>query len=452
MVENEYGNLNVMSKTFLGILTSIAKRKSNPLVNYLIKSSSSAFSEKYRHLTLGLSESDISEYTEEEKELFKETISFTPSGKKMLSDNENKCIIYRKYRQTGSIGSVLKQLVEWDSRLVKTDTVTDSLGNTYLYDKNYKFYFDNKKNLPIFFDNDDWIVSRKNIEYKKTRFTDAQYEELVNDLKSELCKTFVIEEVSGSDIVKFYLVNNYSDRYGKEGGTLFSSCMRNNSNSEGIKFYSECPNVKMIIVKDDDKILGRAMLFKTNVGYFMDRRYYVQDFINNMMVQYAVSKKYNYKTHNNYSDNYSATVYNYLTKKYDSITNFIMHVEIPEKFDGNFKYPYMDTFDKLYPMDCMISNYYRYSPKGYSYKIKSTSMETSSMGPEIRRPIDGSTMSNSNRSKCVRHNDFYVFECEELRFAKDFEGKNIPSVYMPNQSKVNNYNIDEVEKYNISKK
>lgn len=452
MVENSYESLNIMSKTFLGILSSIAKRRSNPLINYLIKSSSNAFSEKYRHLSLGLSESDENEYTEEEKLQLKETISYTPSGKKMLSDNENKSIIYRKYRQTGSIGSILKQLVEWDSRLVKTDSVTDSLGNTYLYDKNYKFYFDNKKNLPVFFDNNDWVVSKKSIEYKKTRFTDAQYEELVNDLKSELCKTFVIEEVSGADIVKYYLVNNYSDRYGKEGGTLFGSCMRNNSNSEGIKFYSECPNVKMIIVKDDNRILGRAMLFKTNVGYFMDRRYYVQDFINNMMVQYAVSKRYHYKTHNNYSDNYSVTAYNHLTKQYDSVSNFVMHVNVPEKFDGNFKYPYMDTFDKLYPIDCMISNYYRYSPKGYSYKIKSTDMNASFIGAEIRKPIGGNTVSNSHLPKCLHYNDFNILVCEELPFAKDFKGNYIPTTYMPNSSKVNNYNADEVEEYLNSKK
>ena len=158
--------------------------------------------------------------------------------------------------------------------------------------------------------------------------TKAKYEELVNDLKAEACSSLVVEEVSGDDIVKYYLEKNYSCKYGREGGSLFSSCMRNSSNSPAIKFYAKCPNVKMIIVKDGTFILGRAMLFNTNVGWFVDRRYYATDFINNHIVQYAISKKYHYKAQNNYSTNFSVNAYNHLENKYHLVENFLMYINI----------------------------------------------------------------------------------------------------------------------------
>ena len=236
MVEIKYENLNLFSKPFMGVLKNLYNRKQTPLLKYLTTNSANKFSDKFRHLSLGAVDVDLKEYSEEDLKALKEMISFTPKGKSLISQDGNQSIIYKKFRQTGSIGSILRQLIEFDSKIVKTDIVEDAFGNTYVYDKNNDYYYNPKTNEVVFFSDESIFVSKKSSEYRKVKFTDTQYEELVNDLKAEACSSLVVEEVSGDDIVKYYLEKNYSCKYGKEGGSLFSSCMRNSSNSPAMKF------------------------------------------------------------------------------------------------------------------------------------------------------------------------------------------------------------------------
>lgn len=452
MVEIKYENLNLFSKPFMGVLKNLYNRKQTPLLKYLTTNSANKFSDKFRHLSLGALDVDLKEYSEEELKVLREMISFTPKGKSLISQDNNQSVVYKKFRQTGSIGSILRQLIEFDSKIVKTDIVEDAFGNSYVYDKNNDYYYNPKTNEVVFFSDESIFVSKKSSEYRKVKFTDSQYEELVNDLKAEACSSLVVEEVSGDDIVKYYLEKNYSCKYGKEGGSLFSSCMRSPSNSPAIKFYAKCPNVKMIIVKDGTFILGRAMLFNTNVGWFVDRRYYATDFINNHIVQYAISKKYHYKAQNNYSTNFSVNAYNHLENKYHLVENFLMYINIPSSIDGSHSFPYMDTFDKLYVLDNVISNYYRYHGRGMSYHVKSTSGKASYMDDAIKKPLSGSSIAitSENLPQMLLTEGGLNLIKSDIKLWTDYKSRTLPDCYRVGDHPLNVFSEEEVVEFKKS--
>ncbi len=78
--------------------------------------------------------------------------------------------------------------------------------------------------------------------------------------------------VTGSDISKYYDVNNYYTATGDLG----SSCMRHDIKQYVVKFYDNNKNVSLIIIKpsDTDSIIGRALLWTTTDGTkIMDRIY-----------------------------------------------------------------------------------------------------------------------------------------------------------------------------------
>jgi len=138
------------------------------------------------------------------------------------------------------------------------------------------------------------------------------------------------EIVNGEEIRKWYnCVNYYND-----GGTLNKSCMRYSTYHVRFDIYSHNPSVcSMIIMKNinnPNEIVGRALLWKTNIGIVMDRvyttdDYYVYNFI-------GLSFKNNWLLRENIPK------------------NTIIQLEDSYTFH-NIKYtPYMDTF-KFYNKD-----------------------------------------------------------------------------------------------------
>jgi hypothetical protein len=91
------------------------------------------------------------------------------------------------------------------------------------------------------------------------KFTDAEKEDFVNKFKAKLTGSEqIMEIVQGDDIKKWYDKKNYAE----EKGQLGNSCMRS-GNYYYFNIYSENPEVcRMVILKDDDKIIGRALLWK----------------------------------------------------------------------------------------------------------------------------------------------------------------------------------------------
>jgi hypothetical protein len=186
-------------------------------------------------------------------------------------------------------------------------------------------------------------------------YSDSDIENFVNLLKSAMDSKPHFELWSGKQIYDAYLTENYL----KRGGTLGSSCM-NNKNYVGL--YVENPEVcSVLVLKDVDKILGRALVWKLNtcqrqkpiisnniltisrgssinVEYFMDRVYTSDDFHVETFRKYAREKGWAYRTYNSFHDRDEMTFK-------DEEISVKMTVKL-KKCDMKI-FPYADTFGRL---------------------------------------------------------------------------------------------------------
>lgn len=125
-----------------------------------------------------------------------------------------------------------------------------------------------------------------------------------------------------------------------------------------------------------------------------------------------------------------------------------MNVQIPEEYDGSDRYPYMDTFDKLYPVDGVISNYFRYA-KGSGYKIKSTDLNTQYISDGVRSMYSGT--SRDDKSGVLKSGLFSFYPESNVCLVKDFEGNDILNTFASNvkdpNKNVNMYDKDAVERF-----
>lgn len=148
--------------------------------------------------------------------------------------------------------------------------------------------------------------------------------------------------VKGEDIKKWYNEKNTIQL-----GSLGNSCMRHEQFQYKIDFYSRNSDVcSMIILKDDEKsnkIIGRALIWKTDKGLYMDRPYtsYEEDFL--IFEAYCISENILY---------------------YGKVMNDKIKLKVKIKEKKYFKplpgkYPYMDTFKFYYFRHGLLTNYNR---------------------------------------------------------------------------------------------
>lgn len=110
-------------------------------------------------------------------------------------------------------------------------------------------------------------------------FTESDIETFVNQFKATWnVKHGVgrkIEIVKGDDIIHWYNESNYF----KNEGTLGNSCMRYAHKSEFMRIYADNPDkISMIILKQDDKLMARALVWQLDDGrIYLDRIYVIQD-------------------------------------------------------------------------------------------------------------------------------------------------------------------------------
>jgi hypothetical protein len=159
----------------------------------------------------------------------------------------------------------------------------------------------------------------------------------------------VFRVVSGYDIVKYYNEYQY---YPKQGGTIWTSCMRYGNCQDYLEIYAKSKIVKMLIMVDpgSEKILGRALLWHLDNYKIMDRIYTCDD---NIYVfpfkEWATERGYLYKSHQTWSETH--TFENLLTPK----RKLYLEVEM----DNFREYPYVDTFKFI---DLKTGNLFNYKP------------------------------------------------------------------------------------------
>jgi hypothetical protein len=163
------------------------------------------------------------------------------------------------------------------------------------------------------------------IEVHKSTILESKIEEFVNLYKAAIDGDDLtnFELISGEDIKKWYLKDNYE----RERGQLGNSCMRYRSCQDFFDIYVKNPEVcQLLILKPDDdkdKIKGRALVWKLTDGeYYMDRIYTINDSDKILFQDYARVNKIN--------------------NSYDVSVNSKLEVKLGEH--SYQKYPYMDTF------------------------------------------------------------------------------------------------------------
>lgn len=156
-----------------------------------------------------------------------------------------------------------------------------------------------------------------------------------------------IEEVKGEDIRKWYLSSNYKSTIGQLGG----SCMSYPECQRYLDIYTENPErISLLILKDkEDKLLGRALLWKLDNGkLFMDRVYCLTEYDERLFVNYAKEKGYYYRNNGN-----NGNIKFFLDGKEVDIQDELYVSVTNSDFDN---YPYIDTL-KDFDMDKSVLHY-----------------------------------------------------------------------------------------------
>ena len=167
---------------------------------------------------------------------------------------------------------------------------------------------------------------------------DKDVEEFVNQFKASKTDTSIeFKLVNGKEIAKYYNEKKYYSRNGSLGG----SCMADMEKDTFKIYYKNDKKVQLLIyVDNNDKIHGRALLWKLNTSpcdakYFMDRVYVNRDADEIKFKQFAEEKGFLYKKKMN---SYIEDIYKFVYKGED------VFGEVVVKLDGDFEFfPFIDT-------------------------------------------------------------------------------------------------------------
>ena len=209
----------------------------------------------------------------------------------------------------------------------------------------------------------------------KIAFTDRELEKFVNDYKAsfdifnDAFSKFDI--INGTDVGYWYRGSNYESKK----STLGNSCMSDVS-EDFFDIYSMNPKTCSLVILYSDKggslingkyrskkIRGRALLWKTNIGMFLDRIYTNNDADVNLFIAFADKNDWWYKKEQNSSEKFIAV-------KNGEEKTPIIRVELDEvEFDY---YPYVDTLCHLNKVEYYLINQVRYGIDPGMYELRST--------------------------------------------------------------------------------
>lgn len=205
-----------------------------------------------------------------------------------------------------------------------------------------------------------WIKNRNKIKVGRlikslfdSDFSDKEIENFVNQFKSnnEESKT-KFEIVKGNEISITYKSSNFSKIYGRSN-SLWNSCM-NNEDYIVFRLYIDNPEVCSMLVMyefeiDEEsgtelkKIIGRALLWKTDKGNYMDRVYYCQDKDYFSFVNWAKKNNYFYKKENK-SSSAMLEEDSLVVIKNNKEVSLKLSVELSSDLNVYQAMPYLDTF------------------------------------------------------------------------------------------------------------
>jgi hypothetical protein len=241
------------------------------------------------------------------------------------------------------ISSSFKQLYNTETDKEYTLISIGNSEDTISYIDSYKLV-DYKGDIRKLKSSDDlWKKNRTDVKVGRfinkffpNTFTDRAIEDFVNKWKSATSKSPNFQVWKGPDIKNAYKSNDYHFAE-SSNNPLMNSCM--NDEIHLVDFYSYCPTCSVIVLLDDDnKILGRALLWKDSEGrMIMDRVYYVYDKDYYKFIRLANDHDWYYKKRN--ISGGSSFIKNGQEFSLKS------QVKVPDVFKFfNDGFPYMDTF------------------------------------------------------------------------------------------------------------
>lgn len=235
------------------------------------------------------------------------------SFESFLSEND----FWSKYRSTMKIGRFVKKII--NDNEVQWQYVIDCLS-----------YNEKPNDLEIFV-NYFAAVAKKVLD-----------KNLYNKIKI----------VSGEEIRKWYYEDNYSAKIGSIG----NSCMRYGECQSYFDIYVENNDVcNLIIFQEQDKISMRALLWKLENKFYMDRIYSQSESDAIILMNYAEEQGWDYYDKSNFKqlklklNNCDYDEYPYMdTFKYLDLTNNLLYVNLPENFEYDITLYEMDSQEGRY--------------------------------------------------------------------------------------------------------
>lgn len=180
--------------------------------------------------------------------------------------------------------------------------------------------------------------------------TDSDFEKFSNHAQAaEIKRVASIELVSGPLIPHWYLGSRYA---GESTGSLWASCMKHAKCQPFLQFYADNPRTinMAVLVNDDNKLEGRALVWTANDGRFLMDRIYGSDSTQQKFKNFARKMGWWHKRHQ--AIGYNLDLYD---PSGHSIDDTIM-AEIDVVESRTETYPYMDTMHCLDMRDKVIHN------------------------------------------------------------------------------------------------
>ena len=194
------------------------------------------------------------------------------------------------------------------------------------------------------------------------KFSDVELEKFVNSFKSKNeMSVNKFSTLSGSDIGWAYQTSSYSTLFG-DNNPLWHSCM---NDVDFLDIYIYNPEVcRLLILSQEEldietgeiknKITGRALLWETNEGHFMDRIYYIREQDLYKFIDYSKSNNYMYKEKNKSGINYDIVKDGVIGER-----KLIVQLKGDNIIKAYYPFPYLDTFQygKDNDKGCFLANY-----------------------------------------------------------------------------------------------
>jgi hypothetical protein len=196
--------------------------------------------------------------------------------------------------------------------------------------------------------------------------TDKSIEIFVNHYKSYFSQNEdKLVVVSGDDIKKLYLEENYWSPDGKTYGSLWNSCMRQSNRNKFLNIYTKNESVKMLVLMSDDgKVRARALLWddvkehnSENTYKVMDRIYTFYDHDVSLFKKWALKNGYIYKHQQSAK-----------SERFFEVNGEILKLDLYVNLENcEFSYyPYLDTFKFFNTYKNRFSNSDRFN---WDYKL-----------------------------------------------------------------------------------